>query len=214
MQTVPGTVLGTTAYMSPEQIRGLGTDARSDIFSFGAILYEMLAGHRASQGKTTADTMSSILNEEPPELVASGTTSIAPAIDRTVHRSLEENRQDRFQSAQDLGFALDAVGGCSASAPHVETLTRTGITKRGLWAAIATAVLIGVAFVIGNYTGSLQKVSAPSCQPLTFGRGLIHSARFTPDERTILYSAAWNGDRSRVFITQSDRLESSPLGAS
>jgi len=207
VQTAPGTVLGTTAYMSPEQVRGLETDARSDIFSFGAILYEMLAGHRAFQGKTTADTMSSILNEEPPELSASGKTSIAPAIDRIVHRSLEKNRHDRFQSAQDLGFALDAVGGSSASAAHFETR----IPKRGLWAVTAAVILVGLAFLAGHYAGSLHPVNPPSYQALTFRRGVVHSARFAPDGHTIVYSAAWNGDQSRVFVTRSDSPESRPL---
>lgn len=197
--------------MSPEQVRGLETDARSDIFSCGAILYEMLSGRRAFQGKTAADTMSSILKEEPPELVGIGATSISPAIDRIVRRSLEKNRQDRFQSAQDLGFALDAVGGSSASWPRVEIAPGTGLPKRVLRAAIAALVLVGFAFLVGRYTGLSGKRSAPSYRALSFRRGLIHSARFAPDGSTILYSAAWNGDQSRVFVMRSDSPESRPL---
>jgi len=199
VRTAPGTVLGTAAYMSPEQVRGLETDARSDIFSFGAILYEMLSGHRAFTGKTAADTMSSILKEEPPELVGSSATSISPAIDRIVRRSLEKNAQDRFQSAQDLGFALEAVGSSSGSAPRLEIASRTGVPKLVLGAATAALVLVGVAFFVGRYAGSSGKVSAPSYQALTFRRGLIHSAHFAPDGSTILYSAAWNGGPSRLL---------------
>lgn len=205
VQTDPGSVLGTAAYMSPEQVRGLETDPRSDIFSFGAILYEMLSGCRAFQRKTAADTMSAILKEEPPELVASG------AIDRIVRRSLEKNRPDRFQSAQDLGFALEAVAGSSASTPRIEIGPGTGMSKRKVWAAIAALILMGATFILGHYTGSSGKVSAPYYQALTFRRGLIHSARFAPDGRTIVYSAAWNGDQSRVFVTRLDSPESRPL---
>jgi len=214
VQTTPGTVLGTAAYMSPEQVRGLETDARSDIFSVGAILYEMLSGRQAFHGKTAADTMSSILKDDPPQLTGSGTASIPPAIDRIVRRCLEKNRQDRFQSTQDLGFALEAIGGSSDSALPVETKPRTGGPKPGLWGAIAAILalaLAGLAFLVGRFAGSSGNVSAPSYQALTFRRGLIHSARFAPDGSTIVYSAAWNGDPSRVFLTRLDSPESRPL---
>jgi eukaryotic-like serine/threonine-protein kinase len=211
MRTAPGTVLGTAAYMSPEQVRGLEIDARSDIFSLGAILYEILSGRRAFQGKTAADTMSSILTEEPRELVGAGGTSMSPAIDRIVRRCLEKNRQDRFQSAQDLGFALEAVGGSSASASGIEIASVTGLLKRRLWAGTGALVLVGVALLVGHYFGSSGKASAPSYQALTFRRGLIHSARFAPDGSTIVYAAAWNGGPSRVFVTRLDSPESRPL---
>ncbi|HEY5611011.1 MAG TPA: serine/threonine-protein kinase, partial [Thermoanaerobaculia bacterium] len=106
--TTPGTVMGTAGYMSPEQVRGQQVDHRTDIFAFGAILYEMLSGHRAFAGDSAADTMSAILKEEPAEL--SGEHSkISPSLDRIVRRCLEKNREERFHSAHDVAFALEAI---------------------------------------------------------------------------------------------------------
>lgn len=98
--------MGTVGYMSPEQVRGLAVDHRSDIFSFGAILYEMLSGKKAFRKDTAADTMSAILKEEPPELSASRST-MSPALDRVVRHCLEKARERRFQSARDIAFALE-----------------------------------------------------------------------------------------------------------
>ncbi|MGI8839019.1 MAG: serine/threonine-protein kinase, partial [Pyrinomonadaceae bacterium] len=108
VDTDPGVVMGTIGYMSPEQLRGRAADHRSDIFSFGAILYEMLSGKRAFRGESTADTMSAILREDPPDL--SGTNkNVAPALERVVNHCLEKNPEERFHSASDLAFAI-AVG--------------------------------------------------------------------------------------------------------
>src|SRR5277367_80953 len=107
-KTDPGIVMGTAGYMSPEQVRGKAVDHRADIFAFGAILYEMLAGKRAFQRPTSADTMSAILNENPPGI--SQIVQTTPlGLQRIVHRCLEKNAEQRFQSASDLGFALDAL---------------------------------------------------------------------------------------------------------
>ena len=100
--------MGTVGYMSPEQVRGLPVDHRSDIFSFGAILYEMLSGKRAFKRDTASDTMAAILKEEPPELSESG-RNVSPALDRIVRHCLEKDRENRFQSAKDI--ALRALGG-------------------------------------------------------------------------------------------------------
>ena len=103
--TEPGTVMGTMGYMSPEQVRGLPVDHRSDIFSFGAILYEMLSGKKAFKRDTASDTMAAILSDEPPELTQSG-RNISPALDHIVKHCLEKDRDNRFQSARDIAFAL------------------------------------------------------------------------------------------------------------
>ncbi|MFI5110298.1 MAG: serine/threonine-protein kinase, partial [Terriglobales bacterium] len=116
-QTAAGMVMGTMGYMSPEQVRGKTIDPRSDIFSFGAVVYEMLAGKRAFQGETSADTLTAILQQDPPELTQSG-LQVSPALDRIVRRCLEKEASDRFQGARDLGYALDAVMGSSAPAPE------------------------------------------------------------------------------------------------
>jgi serine/threonine protein kinase len=113
--TEPGMVLGTVGYMSPEQVRGLAVDYRSDIFSFGTILYEMLSGRKAFGRRTAADTMAAILKEEPRELLESG-SNISPALDRIVHHCLEKSVEQRFQSTRDIAFALEAIGPPSWSA--------------------------------------------------------------------------------------------------
>src|SRR5712691_8519812 len=109
--TEPGTVMGTMGYMSPEQVRGLPVDHRSDIFSFGTILYEMLSGRKAFRRDTASDTMAAIMRDEPPELTQSG-RNISPALDHIVRHCLEKDRENRFQSAKDVAFALS-----EASAP-------------------------------------------------------------------------------------------------
>jgi len=107
-QTGEGVVLGTVGYMSPEQVRGEKADERSDVFSFGAVLYEMLSGERAFAGGSSADRASAILKEDPPDLRATG-RNIPPAMERIVRHCLEKSRDERFQSARDLGFHLETV---------------------------------------------------------------------------------------------------------
>src|SRR5207245_226525 len=108
VDTDPGVVIGTVGYMSPEQVRGKGIDHRSDIFSLGAILYEMLSGRRAFHGESAADTMSAILKEDPPELSETNKT-VSPALERLVNHCLEKNPESRFHSASDLAFALETA---------------------------------------------------------------------------------------------------------
>jgi Tol biopolymer transport system component len=112
--TAAGVVLGTASYMAPEQVRGEATDARTDIFSFGVVLFEMLSGRRAFRRDTAAETMTAVLKEDPAE-ISDATHSISPALDRTVRRCLEKNPEQRFQSAKDLSFALSALSGTDAS---------------------------------------------------------------------------------------------------
>jgi eukaryotic-like serine/threonine-protein kinase len=111
--TEPGVVMGTLGYMSPEQVRGKPADARSDIFSFGAILYEMLSGRRAFHGDSAADTMSAILREDPPDLSVTN-QNISPGLDRIVRHCIEKSPEQRFHSAHDVAFALEALTGTSA----------------------------------------------------------------------------------------------------
>ena len=114
-QTRPGQILGTVGYMSPEQVRGNVADHRADIFAFGAILYEMLTGKRAFRKPTSSETMTAILNEEPPDI--SQTMPRTPSgLLRVVHRCLEKKPEQRFQSASDLGFALESLSELSHSA--------------------------------------------------------------------------------------------------
>src|SRR5438128_72295 len=121
VNTDPGVVIGTVGYMSPEQVRGKGVDHRSDIFSFGAILYEMLSGRRAFQGESAADTMSAILKEDPPDL-SDTNQNISPALERLVNHCLEKNPEARFHSASDLAFALETANAkLAVSSPGLST---------------------------------------------------------------------------------------------
>ncbi|MGE5414865.1 MAG: serine/threonine-protein kinase, partial [Syntrophomonadaceae bacterium] len=103
--TEPGTVMGTMGYMSPEQLRGQPVDHRSDIFSFGTILYELLSGRKAFKKDTASDTISAVLRDDPPELTQSG-RNVSPALDHIVRHCLEKDRENRFQTAKDVAFAL------------------------------------------------------------------------------------------------------------
>ena len=136
-QTEPGVVMGTVGYMSPEQVRGKSVDHRTDIFAFGAILYEMLTGKRAFHRSTSAETMTAILNEDPPSisLVAQSTP---PGLQRVIHRCLEKNPEQRFQSAADLAFALGAL---SDSGSTSAVLPDPGRRSRWVWAAVAAVVV-------------------------------------------------------------------------
>ena len=111
----PDKFLGTAGYMSPEQIRGMGVDHRSDIFAFGAIFFEMLSGKRAFSRDTAAETMTAILKEDPPELTQLN-RNISPALERIARHCLEKNPEQRFQSARDLAFDLEALSQHSGSA--------------------------------------------------------------------------------------------------
>src|SRR5438093_48197 len=155
VDTDPGVVMGTVGYMSPEQVKGRAVDHRSDIFSFGAILYEMLSGRRAFHGESAAETMSAILKEDPPDLSETN-HNISPALERLVNHCLEKNPEARFHSASDLAFALEALSG---SAP-VSSQTMTAISavpisarlvKHLPWivaGSLALGLLITIAFLI------------------------------------------------------------------
>src|SRR5262249_5331013 len=127
--TEPGVVLGTLGYMSPEQVRGTAADARSDIFSFGSILYEMLSGRRAFQGGSAADTMSAILREDPPDLSITN-QAVSPGLERIVRHCLEKNPEQRFQSARDLAFDLEALTATSGQATLGATPTHPPQRRR------------------------------------------------------------------------------------
>ena len=144
--TEAGMVMGTVGYMSPEQVRGQTADHRADIFAFGAILYEMLAGKRVFQKPTSAETMTAILNEDPPG-ISQVTTNIPPALQRVVHRCLEKNPEQRFQSASDLAFALDALSESAGSAtvyPGKDGDKSSFITQHKLLSLGTSLVLAGL----------------------------------------------------------------------
>ena len=140
--TAAGVVMGTASYMAPEQVRGEPADPRTDIFAFGALLYEMLSGKRAFRRDTPAETMTAVLKEDPPELADPG-HPISPALDHIVRRCLEKNPEQRFQSAKDLSFALGALSGTDSSArPHIAEIQRK--LPLLLWASVAGALFLAI----------------------------------------------------------------------
>src|SRR3989441_4012714 len=142
IDTDPGMVMGTVGYMSPEQVRGRAVNHRADIFSFGAILYEMLTGKRAFHGESAAETMSAILREDPPDLSESN-KNLAPALERVVRHCLEKNPEERFHSASDLAFAIEALSGSTPTSTQnaaMSALGRRWMKRRELIAWIAAAI--------------------------------------------------------------------------
>src|SRR5512134_3480314 len=121
LSTEPGRVMGTVGYMAPEQVRGKTVDARADIFSFGAVLYEMLTGKRAFRGESPVETLNAILKEDPPSLFES-TQNVSPALERIVRRCLEKRPEERFRTAHDLAIALDAISTSSTRSMTTEAI--------------------------------------------------------------------------------------------
>jgi Tol biopolymer transport system component len=209
--TEPGVVLGTMGYMSPEQVRGKPADRRSDLFSFGAIFYEMLSGQRAFRGDTAADTITAILTKEPPDL-SQTSKDIHPGLDRIVRHCLEKNPEERFESARDVAFDLEALSGVSAGRPAVGGVPISARPRSRILPLVALAVLVlstAGAYFAGKKAGYVRP---PSFRQLTFRRGLVGSARFAPDGQTVLYSASWDGKPIEIFITRLDSPESRPFG--
>jgi len=210
--TTPGTVLGTVGYMSPEQVRGEPSDHRSDIFSLGCVLYEMLTGKRAYKRDSAAETMTAILREDPPDPAALN-VAVPPAVLRALRRCLEKRPQERFESARDLAFALESsVDSSSASSGTALPPVRD---RRWLIAAAAT-LIIGtlIGYALARVSGRFTTVAAnlqPQFRRLTFDKGTIRDGRFTPDGQSIIYGAAWNGRPLKVFMARVDSPESAPL---
>jgi len=210
--TEPGVVMGTVGYMSPEQVRGKEADARSDIFSFGAILYEMISGKRAFRGETAADTMSAILKEDPPELTET-VLNVPPAVERIVRHCLEKNPGQRFHSISDVAFGLEVLTGIS-SATTSGKQPITPIRERRAWRLpVAAAVVLCAALAVVYLAGQgSARASIPHFHRLTFRRGTILSGRFSPDGQTIIYGAALEGRPTELFTTRFDSTDSRALG--
>jgi serine/threonine protein kinase/Tol biopolymer transport system component len=212
--TGAGMVLGTVGYMSPEQVRAQAVDARSDLFSLGAILYEMVSGKRAFHGETPADTLSAILKEEPPALAESG-AAVPPALDRIVRHCLEKNPYERFQTARDLSFQLSdltslsspsSASGMIPAPPPPRSARRSPLLAAGVLLAVAAAG------AVGWWAHKAPTSEQPTFQRLTFRRGTLLRARFEPDGKTVLYGAAWDGHPPETFAVTPDSPESRSLG--
>lgn len=210
--TEAGMVMGTVGYMSPEQVRGKPADARSDIFSFGAILHEMLSGKRAFHGDSTADTMSAILKEDPPDLSETN-RNISPALERIVRHCLEKNPAERFQSARDVAFNLESLSDVSASTRGgVHALPEKKTSPRWLIPLVASVLVLASWAGIYRYARRGAVSSTPTFHEITFRNGTIWEARFAPDGQTIVYGAAWDGRPTELFSTRFDSTDSRSIG--
>lgn len=209
--TSPGTVLGTVGYMSPEQVRGQEVDHRSDIFALGAILYEALAGQRAFSGPSPVETMNAILKEEPPELTRANAT-LPPSLDRIVRRCLEKNPDERFQSARDLGFALEALSGTSSSSASMTAVSRERRWVRPVLAVVAVVGALAVGVVAGRSTAQSVVPTQISFETKTFEPQMIFNARFVPDGQTIVFSAALEGNSPELFVSRPGAVAPQALG--
>ncbi|HXT61549.1 MAG TPA: protein kinase [Pyrinomonadaceae bacterium] len=210
LNTEPGVVLGTAGYMSPEQVRGNPADQRSDIFSFGAVLYEMVVGVRPFHGDSSVETMNAILKEEPPPIPVAE-RGVSLLLQRVISHCLEKQPQDRFQTARDLVFNLDSITDQSSidSSLSMTTAPSPVIVRRSWikWAVagVIGAILLGAVFFAGRYSSS---TTLPTYTRLTFRHGAVYTARFTPDGKGIFFSATWDGNPVEISYM---RVESSAV---
>src|SRR5512139_499772 len=215
LSTEPGRVMGTVGYMAPEQVRGKTVDARADIFSFGAVLYEMLTGKRAFRGESPVETLNAILKEDPPSLFESA-QNVSPALERIVRRCLEKRPEERFRTAHDLGIALDAISTSSTRSMTTEAiaaaeerpaararlLERLGLLVAG--AAMGAGAMLGWA-----------RMHPPEPNGAAVFRWMSFSGRdsspaVSPDGRTIAFTSDRDG-QPRIWLKQVTGEGEAPL---
>lgn len=210
-----GMIIGTLAYMSPEQADAKKVDGRSDIFSFGSVFYEMITGRRAFAGESRLAILAAILHTEPPP-IKFGNSRIESEIDRLLARCLKKDPRRRWQTMADLKIALEELVEDSTSPlqqpPQLGRARRAGSAspRRWLWPALAGALVCALS---GAIVWQRMTAAKPAqYHRLTFRRGDISAARFAPDGRTIVYSAGWDGGASQIYSTTAGSRESRPLG--
>ncbi|MGH9512551.1 MAG: protein kinase domain-containing protein [Terriglobales bacterium] len=228
LMTSPGSAIGTVAYMSPEQVRAEELDPRTDLFAFGSVLYEMATGVVAFAGSSTGVVFEAILNRAPAS-PSSLNPLLPPKLEEIISKSLEKDREFRYQTAAELRGdlkrlkrsldtsrirAASGVVSSSDKVAAVPTEPETKVPRRNTLLAVALAALIALA--AGIYAGSLlfkrpAQSALPIYHPLSFRRGAVHAARFTPDGKTIIYSAGWEGKPSQMFTTRPDSPQARDL---
>lgn len=208
LRTDPAVLMGTPGYMSPEQIQGLPIDSRSDIFALGLVLYELAYGRRAFARPSALEMTMAILKEDPLMDPGSG-RAVPTAVQRVIQRCLEKNPKERFHSARDIAYALEAVSAVSDERPLFGPLPLVRPPLPGR----RTALLLGAAGLAGSYAAAFalgRRMRAEATRPpprfrqLTFRRGVIENARFAPDGHTVVYGAAWEQSLLSLYEVRSD----------
>ena len=232
VNTDPGTVMGTVGYMSPEQLKGQPVDHRSDIFSFGAILYEMLSGKHAFRGDSIAETISAILREDPPDLSETNKT-VSPALERVVRHCLEKNAAERFHSARDLAFAIESLSGSaiiSGQTTTIDAVTETNEQTAGIlrlfhtapvaWVIAALCVvglLAALAAIYFNRATSDSHATRLNFVPppeLSFNDVQADAAVISPDGQKVAFTATSADNKNMLYVRNLDATEAKVLPGS
>jgi len=226
--TSPGMAVGTIAYMSPEQAMGEELDRRTDLFSLGIVLYEMATGRPAFSGPTSAAVFDAILHRAPVAPLELN-PQLPPKLEEILDKALEKDLKLRYQTASDFRVDLQRLRRESDSHPSAKSSVQAAIaegaptrapSKLRRWQVLAlTSCIVAIALIAGAYLegkreGLASSVTPPTYHQLTFRGGTIRMARFAPDGKNIVYSAAWEGNPIEVLVTRPDSPESRPFGLS